>query len=349
MAWTSSAPQRRSVAAILALSTSPRLLQRTMLMLGRGDPAKGACIGFAAFLSALGFAVPQLSAESVAAVLFITGTLLIGFATFAPAPSVDDVLIDAEELPAPQTARRAAQICLDELLATTTPQTLSDRTAFARLTAHMSHELRTPLNAILGFSEMMSNEVFGPLGSSSYTAYARDIHASGISLLKSAEDALAITTLLTATDASERLRIAHAATVCSEALAFHAHDFKRRALSVSCTVDADADIAGEPHAVRQLLINLIAEAAQRADVGAHLAIASRTDTCDIELQVTVSAPLKAARLEDSFSVLLARTLGELVGAHVTIDGDAADGETWQAAARFPRVAQPDFFGARTAH
>ena len=28
----------------------------------------------------------------------------------------------------------------------------------------MSHELRTPLNAILGFSELLSKQVFGPLG-----------------------------------------------------------------------------------------------------------------------------------------------------------------------------------------
>src|SRR5690606_27628507 len=31
--------------------------------------------------------------------------------------------------------------------------------------ANMSHELRTPLNAIIGFSEMMQQAYFGPLGS----------------------------------------------------------------------------------------------------------------------------------------------------------------------------------------
>ncbi|MBV9824339.1 MAG: PAS domain-containing sensor histidine kinase, partial [Alphaproteobacteria bacterium] len=30
--------------------------------------------------------------------------------------------------------------------------------------AHMSHELRTPLNAILGFSEIINQEIFGPVG-----------------------------------------------------------------------------------------------------------------------------------------------------------------------------------------
>jgi two-component system cell cycle sensor histidine kinase PleC len=35
----------------------------------------------------------------------------------------------------------------------------------------MSHELRTPLNAILGFSEIMDQEYFGPLGSPRYTPF----------------------------------------------------------------------------------------------------------------------------------------------------------------------------------
>jgi two-component system cell cycle sensor histidine kinase PleC len=49
--------------------------------------------------------------------------------------------------------------------------------------ANMSHELRTPLNAILGFSEIMRDEMMGPLGAAPYKGYSRDIHASGSHLL----------------------------------------------------------------------------------------------------------------------------------------------------------------------
>jgi signal transduction histidine kinase len=45
--------------------------------------------------------------------------------------------------------------------------------------ANMSHELRTPLNAIIGFSEVMTSALFGPLGSERYAAYAEDIRKSG--------------------------------------------------------------------------------------------------------------------------------------------------------------------------
>jgi len=56
--------------------------------------------------------------------------------------------------------------------------------------ANMSHELRTPLNAIIGFSEILKNEMFGPLGASQYEEYATDIHDSGAHLLGVINDIL---------------------------------------------------------------------------------------------------------------------------------------------------------------
>jgi two-component system cell cycle sensor histidine kinase PleC len=55
--------------------------------------------------------------------------------------------------------------------------------AKSRFLASMSHELRTPLNAILGFSEVMANEVLGPMGNPTYRDYAADVHQSGQHLL----------------------------------------------------------------------------------------------------------------------------------------------------------------------
>ncbi|MEO3387425.1 HAMP domain-containing sensor histidine kinase [Mesorhizobium sp. CAU 1741] len=55
--------------------------------------------------------------------------------------------------------------------------------AKSRFLATMSHELRTPLNAILGFSEVMANEVLGPLENQTYRDYANDINGSGRHLL----------------------------------------------------------------------------------------------------------------------------------------------------------------------
>ena len=56
--------------------------------------------------------------------------------------------------------------------------------------AAMSHELRTPLNAIIGFSEIISSEILGPVGSPNYRDYAEDIHHSGQHLLALINDIL---------------------------------------------------------------------------------------------------------------------------------------------------------------
>src|SRR5689334_5677349 len=59
----------------------------------------------------------------------------------------------------------------------------------------VSHELRTPLNSILGFSEILTAELYGPLGASQYKEYAEIIHGSGQKLLKLVNQVLEIARL----------------------------------------------------------------------------------------------------------------------------------------------------------
>src|SRR3989442_10937155 len=53
----------------------------------------------------------------------------------------------------------------------------------------MSHELRTPLNAIIGFSEALTERMFGELNDKQ-EEYLKDIHASGQHLLSLINDIL---------------------------------------------------------------------------------------------------------------------------------------------------------------
>src|SRR4029077_4414582 len=68
--------------------------------------------------------------------------------------------------------------------------------------ANMSHELRTPLNAIIGFSGMMSDQMFGPLNDK-YAEYAVLIGDSGRHLLAIINDILDL-----ARDDANRLAVA---------------------------------------------------------------------------------------------------------------------------------------------
>ena len=56
--------------------------------------------------------------------------------------------------------------------------------------AHMSHELRTPLNSIIGFSQLMSREIFGGLGNKRYVEYSETIERSAQHLLALISDIL---------------------------------------------------------------------------------------------------------------------------------------------------------------
>ena len=48
----------------------------------------------------------------------------------------------------------------------------------------LSHEIRTPLNNIIGFADMMSGEIFGPMSQPQYREYAEDICRSGKNILE---------------------------------------------------------------------------------------------------------------------------------------------------------------------
>ncbi len=63
-------------------------------------------------------------------------------------------------------------------------QAESANRAKSEFLSSMSHELRTPLNAILGFSELIKEEMFGPIANERYTEYIGDIHGAGQHLLE---------------------------------------------------------------------------------------------------------------------------------------------------------------------
>jgi len=92
-------------------------------------------------------------------------------------------------------ARAALQTRLTALsaaLAATRAQAELANRSRSEYFAMMGHELRTPLNAIIGFSEIIKDEIFGPVGSARYRDYMHDINNSGHHLLDLVNDLLDI-------------------------------------------------------------------------------------------------------------------------------------------------------------
>jgi signal transduction histidine kinase len=66
------------------------------------------------------------------------------------------------------------------------------RRSFLRM---VSHELRTPLNSVIGFSEIISRELYGPIENTKYRDHAALIRDSGLKLLKLVNQVLEIARL----------------------------------------------------------------------------------------------------------------------------------------------------------
>ncbi|MDB5734314.1 MAG: hypothetical protein JWN16_951 [Alphaproteobacteria bacterium] len=153
--------------------------------------------------------------------------------------------------------------------------------------AGMSHELRTPLNAILGFSEIISSETLGPVGTAAYGDYAGDIHRSGLHLLKIINEVLDMAKI----GSGEFVLQGHyinVAAVMEECLAMVRRQAETAGIALRCEVGPDmGTLYADETRVRQVLINLLSNAVKfTAGPGAVSIVAQLRD--DGALVIAVS-------------------------------------------------------------
>jgi signal transduction histidine kinase len=362
MAWTTSACARArpTFAELAAARLKPakyRLaaLRRSLL---RTQPG----IFLALSAVSLGVLVPLLPTGFTAAILLMTGTALAVFgagANLADAvstPRTEAAPVDRGNAPA---AFAASEIAFDPapepIHLPKTPRARRHPLAhvanhatnydWADLMSRINHELRTPLNAVIGFSEVMALEMFGPLGSKRYQEYACYIRDSASDLLKSAEDTLALTALLTNT------RPAEAAVACTldhaiaDAWALVERKAAGRDVQLELTLPEEVEVLSEPRALRQILVNMLSEAVARAAPGARVSVMAVADGELIEIVLSVGgAQASAVPKAGSLAICLARTLLEMQGTSLLEIETAAGG--WRAVTVLDRATQPDFFAGR---
>jgi signal transduction histidine kinase len=181
------------------------------------------------------------------------------------------------------TAYESLRALADDLTAKNAP---TRRARQITVPATMSHELRTPLNAVIGFSEIISEETFGPVGKATYRDYAGDILRSGYHMLELVNDILTMAKLdagryeldLTPLD----LRKTVDRTVDMFRGAKHAGNHV-------ITIVPDAPwpwIEADERAVRQMMLNLLSNAAKFSEPDTPIEV--RCDTSpDGEIVVTV--------------------------------------------------------------
>lgn len=106
-------------------------------------------------------------------------------------PPETSLAVSVTPVPTPPPAGRAARLKAAKAAARASHENQAKR-AFLRM---VSHELRTPLNAIIGFSEVLSSELYGPLGAPQYREYAEIVRSSGHQLLTMVNQILEIARL----------------------------------------------------------------------------------------------------------------------------------------------------------
>jgi two-component system, cell cycle sensor histidine kinase PleC len=144
--------------------------------------------------------------------------------------------------------------------------------AKSRFLASMSHELRTPLNAILGFSEVMTREVLGPLNNPTYKEYAGDIRQSGEHLLALINEILDLSRIEAGRfDLNEtELNLTELVNECCRMI-----DLKIRGKDIKITTDYDATllrIFADETSVRQIVFNLMSNAVKFTPAGGQIRI-----------------------------------------------------------------------------
>jgi cell cycle sensor histidine kinase DivJ len=170
--------------------------------------------------------------------------------------------------------------------------------AKSKFLANMSHELRTPLNAIIGFSEVMSREMFGALGSPRYLEYTRLINESGSHLLELINGVLDMSKIEAGKfDLSEELF--DFADVAKSALRFVKLPADRKGVILKAAVAQSAStIFADRRAVKQILINLLTNGIKFTPRGGEVRISAVRATRGIEIAIADSGVgISAADLE----------------------------------------------------
>ncbi len=140
--------------------------------------------------------------------------------------------------------------------------------------AKVSHEIRTPLNAIIGFSEMMSNERFGPIGNQRYIEYANDISRSGRHVLDIVNDLLDISKIEAGEMDLDFTAVRLNATVMEAISLLQPQANTQRVIVRTALSERVPDVVADTRSVKQILINIIANAIKFTPSGGQIVVST---------------------------------------------------------------------------
>jgi PAS domain S-box-containing protein len=220
--------------------------------------------------------------------------------------------------------------------------------AKSQFLANMSHELRTPLNAILGFSEIICQQLYGPIGAQKYLEYARDIWDSGEHLLGIVNSVLD-TSKIEAGSFELNEGPCDIAEIVDVAMRMVEERARHGGLTLEQRVAQGLrPILADERVCRQILLNLLSNAVKFTPAGGTVtAMAEVAPDGSLQLQITDNgigiAPADVEKVFDRFSQVdssyarrhsgtglglhLTKKLTELHGGTIRLDSEVGVGTT----------------------
>jgi PAS domain S-box-containing protein len=142
--------------------------------------------------------------------------------------------------------------------------------------ANMSHELRTPLNAIIGFSEMLEQQAFGPLGDARNNEYIGDILHSGRHLLAIVNDILDLAKI-EAGHMELRFEEVDPIDIAESCKRLVAAQAEAAEVTLALDVDDAPLLRADPKRIRQVLLNLLSNAVKFTPAGGTVSLTIREE------------------------------------------------------------------------
>ena len=194
--------------------------------------------------------------------------------------------------------KRLDQVLQEQNVELASARSVAEKTNLAKsnFLANMSHELRTPLNSIIGFSEVLQDQMFGPINDKQQE-YVNNILTSGRHLLSLINDVLDLSKV-----ESGKMELEPSAFLLRDSLGSSMIMLREKALKggialhLDLAPEADVSIAADQRKLKQILFNLLSNAVKFTHAGGTVGVSAVRDGDFIE--ITVADTGMGIRAED---------------------------------------------------
>jgi len=140
--------------------------------------------------------------------------------------------------------------------------------------AKVSHEIRTPLNSIVGFTEVMLEERFGPIGNERYRDYLKDIRSSGDHVVSLLNDLLDLSKI-----ESGKLELSFASLNLNElvqsCVALMQPQANRERIIIRTSLSPSLrPVVADARSVRQIVLNLLSNSIKFTGAGGQVIVST---------------------------------------------------------------------------